>query len=51
MAQPQSDHIALALGALAAAISIACAIRDTVPRAVAEPVAVAVPCADTLDTA
>lgn len=39
MARPQSDHIALALGALAAAISIACAVRDTVPRAYAEPLA------------
>lgn len=37
------DYIALAISALAAAVSIACAVSRAVARADAEPVAVAAP--------
>lgn len=45
MAQPRADYIALAISALAAAVSIACAVRDTrsEPVALAAPVASAEP--------
>lgn len=43
MAAPRKDTVALAISALAAAVAIACAVRDTVAGAEREPVAVARP--------
>lgn len=43
MAKPKKDTIALAISALAAAVAIACAVRDSITRADADPVAVTRP--------
>lgn len=40
MAAPRKDTVALAISALAAAVAIACAVRDSVTVRLAEPVTV-----------